>query len=191
MPSVTAYDRAPRIPEHTLPHSSERVILIRRIAKVTAGGKHMRFNALVAVGDGQGHVGIGMGKADAVPDAVRKGVTIAKRNIVRVPLKGTTIPHAIQSKYRASVALLRPAVPGTGVLAGATMRAVVELAGVKDILGKSLGNTNPINLARATMEALVSLRDPEAPARRRPQIQASGVAQPKGDEQGAGEGAHG
>jgi small subunit ribosomal protein S5 len=180
MVAKTAYDKAPRVPESQVSHVNERVILIRRISKVTAGGKHLRFNALVAVGDGQGHVGLGMGKADAVPDAVRKGVSIAKKNLIRVPLQGTSIPHPVQSKYRASVALLRPAVAGTGVLAGATMRAVVELAGVKDILGKSLGNTNPINLARATMEALASLRGPDASVRRRPQVQAA--AQPRGAE---------
>jgi small subunit ribosomal protein S5 len=179
MATVTPYDRAPRIPPEQAPHAKERVILIRRIAKVTAGGKHMRFNALVALGDGEGHVGIGMGKADAVPDAVRKGVAIARKNLIRVPMRGTTIPHPIQTKYRASMVLLRPAVPGTGVLAGATVRAVVELAGVKDILGKSLANTNPINLARATMDALASLRDPEAPERRRPGAQAQSPVQAK------------
>ena len=177
MPARTAYDKAPRINVEQLPHLSERVILIRRVAKVTAGGKNLRFNALVALGDGQGHVGIGLGKATAVPDAVRKGVAIARRNIIRVPLRGTTIPHVIQIKYRASVALLKPAVNGTGVLAGATMRAVVELAGVKDILGKSLGSTNPINLARATMDALATLRDPESPERRRPRTQVEAGAQ--------------
>ena len=177
MPAKTPYDKAARIPENAVTHVNERVILIRRIAKVTAGGKHLRFNALVAVGDGMGHVGLGMGKAEAVPDAVRKGVAIARKNIIRVPLRRTTVPHAVQSKYRASVALLRPAVEGTGVLAGATMRAVVELAGVKDILGKSLGNPNPINLARATMDALASLRDPESPRRRVPQPPAQAQAQ--------------
>ena len=178
MPAKTAYDKAPRIPESQV-HTNEKVILIRRISKVTAGGKHLRFNALVAVGDGMGHVGLGMGKADAVPDAVRKGTAIARRNIIRIPLKGTTVPHAVQYKYRASVALLRPAVRGTGVLAGATMRALVELAGVKDILGKSLGNSNPINLARATMNALATLRDPESPGRRPLRVQAQ--AQPRAD----------
>jgi small subunit ribosomal protein S5 len=177
MPAKTPYDKAARVPESAVTHVNERVILIRRIAKVTAGGKHLRFNALVAVGDGMGHVGLGMGKAEAVPDAVRKGVAIARKNIIRVPLRKTTVPHAVQSKYRASVALLRPAVDGTGVLAGATMRAVVELAGVKDILGKSLGNPNPINLARATMDALASLRDPESPGRRVPQPPAQAQAQ--------------
>jgi small subunit ribosomal protein S5 len=181
MPAKTAYDKAPRVPESQV-HTNEKVILIRRISKVTAGGKHLRFNALVAVGDGMGHVGLGMGKADAVPDAVRKGTAIARRNIIRIPLKGTTVPHAVQYKYRASVALLRPAVRGTGVLAGATMRALVELAGVKDILGKSLGNPNPINLARATIDALATLRDPEAPSRRSPRVQAQAQPQPQTEE---------
>jgi small subunit ribosomal protein S5 len=162
MPAQTPYDKAPRVSPEQVPHAAEKVILIRRVTKVTAGGKNMRFNALVALGDSQGHVGLGLGKAEAVPDAVRKGVAIARRNMIRVPLDGTTIPHEIESKYRASKILLKPAVPGTGVLAGATVRAVVELAGVKDILTKSLGNHNPINLARSTMDALAALQDPDA-----------------------------
>jgi small subunit ribosomal protein S5 len=142
-----------------VPNATERVILIRRISKVTAGGKHLRFNALAALGDGQGHVGIGLGKADAVPDAVRKAVTIARANMIRITRRGSTIPHAIQSKYGASEVMLRPAVQGTGVKAGATVRAIMELAGLRDILTKSMGNPNPINLAKATMTALASLQD--------------------------------
>ena len=141
--------------------------MIRRIAKVTAGGKNMRFNAMVAVGDGRNIVGIGLGKAAAVPDAVRKGVAIARRNLIEVPLRGTTIPHDIVTKYRASQVMLKPAVDGTGVVAGATVRAVVDLAGIKDILTKAIGNTNPINLSKATMDALASLRDPQVEVERR------------------------
>jgi len=139
----------------------ERVILIRRVAKVVTGGRRLRFNALVVMGNGQGVVGIGLGKAGSVPDAVQKGRHIAQRNLIRVPLKGTTIPHEITMKFGASQVVLKPAVPGSGVKAGATVRAIAELAGIRDILTKALGNTNPINLARATMEALASLRDPD------------------------------
>ncbi|MBI4233473.1 MAG: 30S ribosomal protein S5 [Chloroflexi bacterium] len=162
MARTIRYERAPKVNAEDLQQTSERVILIRRVAKVTAGGKHLRFNALVALGDGQGHVGIGMGKADAVPDAVRKGVAIARRSMIRVPLKGTTLPHEVSAKYSSSEVLLRPAVPGTGVVAGATVRAIVELVGVQDILSKALGNTNPVNLAKAVMECLVALQDPQA-----------------------------
>lgn len=158
MPTVTAYDKAPRVTRNIVQAATERVIQIRRISKVTAGGKTLRFNALVALGDGQGHVGIGLGKADAVPDAVRKGVSVAQKNMIRIPMKNATIPHEVLSKYRASKVLLKPAVPGTGVVAGATIRAIMELAGVRDILTKSLGNPNPINLSKATMEALATLQ---------------------------------
>jgi len=146
---------------------TERVLLIRRIAKVTAGGKNMRFNAMVAVGDGKSIVGIGLGKAAAVPDAVRKGVAIARRNLIEIPLRGNTIPHDIMTKYHASKVMLRPAVDGTGVVAGATVRAVIDLAGIKDVLTKAIGNTNPINLSKATMDALASLRDPQVEVARR------------------------
>ncbi len=167
MPKLTPYDLAPRVqPEHA-GNLTERVLMIRRIAKVTAGGKNMRFNAMVAVGDGRNIVGIGLGKAAAVPDAVRKGVAIARRNLIEVPLRGTTIPHDIVTKYRSSQVMLKPAVDGTGVVAGATVRAVVDLAGIKDILTKAIGNTNPINLSKATMDALASLRDPQVEVERR------------------------
>ena len=168
MPTITAYDKAPRISPEVAQRATERVIQIRRIAKVTAGGKTLRFNALVALGDGQGHVGIGLGKADAVPDAVRKGVAIARKNMIRVPMKEATIPHEVLVKYRASKVLLKPAVVGTGVVAGATVRAIMELAGVRDILTKSLGNHNPINLSKATMEALATLRVRQAPPEQKP-----------------------
>ena len=172
MAKTFAYEQAPRVAPDDLQHLTERVILIRRIAKVTAGGKNLRFNALVAVGDGQGAIGLGLGKAAAVPDAVRKGEAEARRNLIRVKMKGDTLPHAIQTRYRASEVLLKPAVAGTGVVAGATVRAVMELAGVKDVLTKSLGNHNPINLARATMEALALLRDPQEEMERRRSAQA-------------------
>ena len=163
----TAYSEAPRVAPEDLQHLTERVILIRRIAKVTAGGKNLRFNALVAVGDSEGAVGLGLGKATAVPDAVRKGEATARRNLIRVPIKGTTVPHDIRTRYRASSVIIKPAVNGTGVKAGATVRAVLELAGVKDVMTKAMGNRNPINLALATMEALALMRNPEEETERR------------------------
>ncbi|GBD10959.1 30S ribosomal protein S5 [bacterium HR23] len=172
---ASPYERAPKVKAEDLPEANlqEKVIMIRRVAKVTAGGKHLRFNALVVVGDGQGHVGIGLGKADAVPDAVRKGQAIARRNMIRVPLVGSTIPHEVIAKFDASSVMLRPAVPGTGVVAGATVRAVVEAAGIRDILTKALGNTNPVNLAKATMDALASLKDPQQEMAKREGVKAS------------------
>ena len=139
----------------------ERVVRISRVAKVVKGGRHLSFNAVVVVGDGEGHVGIGMGKADAVPDAVRKGATKARKNLIKVPLKDNTIPHEVISKYCGSIVMLKPASPGTGVIAGGSVRAVVELAGVRDILTKVRRSTNPVNVVKATFQALASLKDPE------------------------------
>ncbi|MEC9140854.1 MAG: 30S ribosomal protein S5 [Chloroflexota bacterium] len=179
MPKLTPYDLAPRVAPENAQNLTERVLLIRRIAKVTAGGKNMRFNAMVAVGDGRNIVGIGLGKAAAVPDAVRKGVAIARRNLIEIPLIGNTIPHDIVYRYHASKVMLKPAVDGTGVVAGATIRAVVDLAGIKDVLTKAIGNTNPINLSKATMDALASLRDPKTEvARRRAVRTPTAVASP-------------
>lgn len=133
---------------------SEKVVNIRRVAKVVKGGRHLTFSALVVVGDGQGRVGSGLGKAVAIPDAVRKGVTIGQKNLITVPLKGTTIPHVVKAKYGAAIVLLKPAPPGTGLIAGASVRAVLDMLGAKDIVTKSLKSQNPINVVRATLEAL-------------------------------------
>lgn len=146
---------------------SEKVVKIRRVAKVVKGGRHLSFNALVVVGDGKGRVGIGLGKAVSVPDAVRKGRSVAQKSLVTVMLRETTIPHEVRTKYEASVVLLKPAPPGTGIIAGASARAVLEQAGIKDVVTKSLGSQNPINVVYATIKALQELRDPAQEAARR------------------------
>jgi small subunit ribosomal protein S5 len=146
---------------------NEKLININRVAKVMKGGKRLRFAALVVTGDGNGHVGIGLGKAAEVPVAIQKANASAKKSLVEVPLAGTTIPYEIRVKYGAAEVLLKPAVPGTGIIASASIRAVVESAGIKDILTKSLGSSNRINVARATIQALASLKRPEAELARR------------------------
>ncbi len=151
-------ERAPR--EEDTGGFSERVVYTRRIAKVVKGGRRLRFNALVVVGDGQGTVGAGLGKALVIPDAVRKGNAVARREMVTIPLRGSTIPQQITVKKGATIVLIKPAREGTGVIAAGGMRAILELSGVKDVVGKSLGSRNPINIVYATMEALRQLRDP-------------------------------
>jgi len=157
----------------------ERVVALNRVQKVHRGGRTLRWNALVVVGDGAGLVGIGLGKANEVPDAIRKGAEDARKNLIQVPLVGDTLPHAVTADFGAARVMLKPAGPGTGVIAGGAIRAIVEMAGVKNVLTKSLGSPNRINIARAAEVALRSLRSAEAVASLRgKQVQELGVRLP-------------
>jgi small subunit ribosomal protein S5 len=154
---------------------TDKLIYVNRVAKVVKGGKRLSFSALVVTGDNAGHVGVGLGKANEVPVAINKAGASARRSLITVPLVGTTIPHEIELKMGSAMILLKPAAPGTGIIAGGSMRAVIESAGIKDILTKSLGTANKTNVARATVLALSKLRNPkEEIAKRKSTVQQSG-----------------
>ena len=155
----------------------EKVVFINRVAKVVKGGRRFSFTAIVVVGDGMGRVGFGMGRANEVPEAIRKGGVIARRSMIQVPMRQGTIAHDTVSQFKASQVVMRPASAGTGLIAGGAVRAVMEAAGVKDVLTKSLGSSNPVNVVRATIEGLRSLRQPnEVAAARRAMAMATAGA---------------
>lgn len=161
----------------TEPALEEKLVHVNRVSKVVKGGRHFSFSAVVVVGDGNGQVGVGVGKAREVAEAIRKGGIAARKNMINVVFAGATIPHESVAEFNAAKVLLKPAAPGTGVIAGGGVRAIVEVAGIKDILSKSLGSSNPMNVITATMLALGNLKDPgETMAKRKSLHQTEGVS---------------
>jgi len=171
---VSLISRTQRIDPSTLA-LNESVVSTRRIAKVVKGGRHLRFNALVIVGNGEGVVGAGLGKATAIPDAVRKGNAVARKNLIKVPLKGGTIPQAITASKGGARVILKPAPQGTGIIAGHSIRVIMDLVGIKDVVTKSLGSRNPINVVYTTLKALSGLKDPAVEIARRNQSKQANV----------------
>lgn len=153
--------RTERIDANALGELQETIVDINPVSKTVRGGRNRSFSAVVVVGDGQGHVGAGKGKAKEVPDAIRKGIDDAKKHMIKVPIVGTTLPHGVTARFCGAQVMLRPASEGTGVIAGGAVRAVLEAAGVRDVLTKSLGSSNPINVVKATIEGLKQLRTVE------------------------------
>lgn len=153
-----------RVPSTNAGELNDKTVFINRAAKVVKGGRRFSFGALVVCGDGRGHVGFGLGKAAEVPDAIRKGADSAHKNLVKVPIKGTSIPHDVIGKYGPSTVIMKPAAPGTGIIAGSVVRSIVEAAGIKDIRTKCIGSNSPHNVIQATIHGLLCLREPNAVA---------------------------
>lgn len=167
MSTSLAVSQIQRVRPEEVGELRERVVQINRVAKVVQGGRRFHFSSVVVVGDGEGHVGVGIGKAGEVPDSIRKAVESAKKRLIRVPLEGRTIPHEVEVKFKATRVMLKPAAPGTGVIAGAGVRAVAEAAGIRDLIAKTHGSNNPVNVTQAALLALSQLEGAEDVARRR------------------------